>query len=94
MGTRASATLWWPVRPSFVYPFVTDVERATVATIKRGVDFQPGEVLQMTVSLFGGHAKRIGAHTDVGRPMVSAVITSRKVLVDDCHEEPRRFLLS
>lgn len=65
--------------------FITDVERATVTTIKRGVDFQSGEILKMTLSLFGGHAKCVGANTNVGRPTVRAVITSRKVLVDDCH---------
>lgn len=56
-----------------------------MATIKRGVDFQPGEILQMALSLFGGHAQCIGAHSDVGRPTVRAVVTSRKILVDDRH---------
>jgi len=53
-----------------------------------------GEILQMALSLFGGHAKRVGTHANVGFPTVRAVVTSRKVLVDDCHAEPRRFLLS
>ena len=53
-----------------------------------------GEMLQMALSLFGGHAKSVGAHSHVGLPTVPAVVTSRKVLVDDCHAEPRRFLLS
>ena len=55
---------------------------------------QPGEILQVALSLFGGHAKRVGTHANVGLPKVPAVVTSRKVLVDDCHAEPGRFLLS
>ena len=61
---------------------------------KGGIDFQSGDILQMALSLFGGHAKRVGTHANVGLPTVPAVVTSRKVLVDDCHAEPRRFLLS
>ena len=45
----------------------------------------------MALSLFGGHAKCVGAHSDVGRPAVCAVITRRKILVDDRHTDPVVF---